>query len=114
MKEHIPFLRLTSKKELNEVEISHLPNKEFKVMIIKMLTKFRRRMEEHSENFNKELENIKRNQTELKNTITTLKNTVEGLNSRLDGVEEQINDWEDRAVKLTQTEEQKEKGILKS
>ena len=35
-----------------------LPDKEFKVMIIKMLTKLRR-MDEHSENFNKELENIK-------------------------------------------------------
>ena len=42
----------TWNKELSEVEISNLPNKEFKVMIIKMLNKLRRRMDEHSENSN--------------------------------------------------------------
>jgi len=40
------------------MKTGNLPDKEFKVMIIKMLTKLRR-MDEHSENFNKELENIK-------------------------------------------------------
>ena len=44
------------------MEISNLYNKEFKVMIIKMLSELRRRMDEHSEKFNKELENIKKNQ----------------------------------------------------
>ena len=41
------------------MEKSNLPNKEFKVMIIRMLKKLSRRMDEHSEKFNKELENIK-------------------------------------------------------
>ena len=54
----------TSEKELNEMEISHLPNKQFKVMILKMLTELRRRMDEHNKNFNKKLKNIKKNQTE--------------------------------------------------
>ena len=39
----------------------------------KMLNKIGRRMDEHRENFNKELENIKKNKTELKNTITEMK-----------------------------------------
>ena len=30
-------------RELNEVEISNLPNKEFKVMIVKMLNKLERK-----------------------------------------------------------------------
>ena len=51
------------------METSSLPDKEFKVIIIKMLSKLRRRMNEHGGDFNKELENIKKNQTELKNTI---------------------------------------------
>ena len=54
--------------------ISNVPNKEFNVMVIKMLTRLRRRIDEHSENFNKELENIKKNQSELKNTITEVRN----------------------------------------
>ena len=37
------------------MEISNLPDKEFKVMVIKMLTELGRRREEHSENFNKQI-----------------------------------------------------------
>ena len=40
-------------EELSEMEISHLLDKEFEVMIIKMLNKFRRRMDEHSERYKK-------------------------------------------------------------
>lgn len=45
------------------MEISDLLSKEFKVMVIKMLTKLRRRMNEDRENFNKEIENITNNQS---------------------------------------------------
>ena len=47
-------------EELSEVEISNLSSKEFKVMIVKMVNELRR-MDENSENFNKELEYIKKN-----------------------------------------------------
>ena len=76
----------TSEKELNKMEISNLPDIEFAVTVIKMLTKFRRGMDEHSEIFNKETENVRKYQTEV---ITELKNKMlEGFNSRLDEVEE--------------------------
>ena len=42
--------RQNLRKCTNEMEISSLPNKEFKVMIIKMLIELRRRMDRHSEN----------------------------------------------------------------
>ena len=38
-------------------------------------------MDEHGENFNKELENIKKDQLGLKNTINKMKNTLEGINT---------------------------------
>ena len=44
----------TPKEELSKLEIN-LSNEEFKVMIIKMLNELRKRMDEHSEKFNKEL-----------------------------------------------------------
>ena len=50
------------------MEISNLPNKEFKVMVIKMFNELRRTVDEHREN--KVLENTKKNQTELRVTIT--------------------------------------------
>ena len=48
----------TSEKAINEIRISDLSYKEFRIMVIKVLTKFLRRMDEHSENVNKEIENI--------------------------------------------------------
>lgn len=44
----------TSGEDINEMEGNNLPNKEFEVMVIKMLTVLRRKMDEHSEILNKE------------------------------------------------------------
>lgn len=52
-------------KDLNETKISNIPDKQFKVMTIKMLLELGRRMDEHNENFNKETENIRRYQTKV-------------------------------------------------
>ena len=59
-------------EELNEQEIINLPNKEFKVMIIKLFNELERRMDEHSEDFNKK--KVHKNKIELKKTITGIKN----------------------------------------
>jgi len=74
-------------EELSERKISNLSDKEFKVVIIKIL-KLRRSLYEHSE-FNKELENIKKepNRDEEHNN---LKNTLEE-NLKVDDTEKQIN-----------------------
>ena len=47
-----------SEKDLNSMEISNLPDKEHKVMVIKKVTRLRRRLNELNEDFNKETENI--------------------------------------------------------
>ena len=79
-----------------------------------MLTELKKRIQEHSENFNKELENIKKNQSELKNTITEMKNTLEGISSRITEKEEWRSDLEDRMVEFTATEQNKEKRIKRN
>lgn len=43
-----------SDKKPNEVEISNLPDKEVKAMIIKIVTELERRVDEYYENFSKE------------------------------------------------------------
>ena len=56
----------------SEVKISNLLDKDFKVVTVKLLEGFWRRLDKQSEKLeihNKELENIK-NQTEMQNTIT--------------------------------------------
>ena len=86
----------TSEKELNEMEVSNLPDEEFKVMVIKLLTELERRMNEHVRI------STLRNNRELNNTITELKKKIlDSFNSRLDEIEEWISDLEDRAVELT-------------
>lgn len=42
-------------KKINEMEISDVLEKELKLMLVKMLTKLIKRMEEHYENLNNEL-----------------------------------------------------------
>ena len=52
-----------SEKQLNEVETGNLPEKEFRIMIMKMIQDLRNRMdiqtEEIKEMFSKELEDLK-------------------------------------------------------
>ena len=82
-------------KQLNEVEIGNLPEKEFRIMIVKMIQDLGKRMEEKIEKMhevsnkdleelkNKHLEELKNKQTQMNNTITKMKNTLEGINSRI-------------------------------
>ena len=47
----------------------------------------------------------------MNNTITEMKTTLEGMNSRITESEERISDLEDRMVKFTAAEQNKEKGM---
>ena len=58
------------------MEISNLPNKEFQEMVLIMLTELGKRIEEHSENFNKDLKNIKKEPIKDKNIMTEIKTTL--------------------------------------
>jgi len=49
----------TTAKELNEMEISNMPDKESKVMVIKIFIGLVKKGEDVSETFNKEIGNIK-------------------------------------------------------
>lgn len=57
------------------MEISHLPDTEFKVMAVKILSKHGRRMDEHSEKFHKELDSVRKNQSELQAIVTEIRKT---------------------------------------
>ena len=100
----------TLEEELSEVETGNLPEKEFRVVIIKMIKELGRKMDAQSEKlevFNKELEYIKNNQTEMKKTRIEMKNTLEEINNRLNDREEQIRDPEYRVLEITDAEEKK-------
>ena len=69
-------------------EISKLPEKEFRIMIVKMIKNLENKMGKMQESINKDLEELKNKHTETNNTITEIKNTLEGINSRISEAEE--------------------------
>ena len=108
------------------MEIGNLPEKEFKIMIVKMIQDLGKRMEAKIEKMqemfnedleelkNKHLEELENKQTEMNNTITEMKNTLERINSRITEAEEQISDLEDRMVEFTAVEQNKEKRMKRN
>jgi len=86
-----------SEDSINKEEISNLPEREFIIMIVKMLQRLENRMDKMQEAFNtvnsitKDIEEIKNKQTEMNNTNTKIKNTLEGTNSRIIETEKQIS-----------------------
>jgi len=65
--------------QINEEEIGKLPEKEFRIMIVKMIKNLENRMEKMQELINKDLEELKNKHTETNNLITEIKNTLEGI-----------------------------------
>ena len=98
----------------NEEEIGSLPEKEFKIMIVKMIQNLGNRIDKMQETCNKDVEELKRNQAMMKNTINEIKNTLERINSRINEAEEWVSDLEDKIVEITTTEQNKKKNNEKN
>ena len=74
--------------QINEEETDKLPEKEFRIMIVKIVKNVENKMGKMQESINKELEELKNKHIETNNTITEIKNTLEGINSRISEAEE--------------------------
>ena len=109
---------ITPEKQLKEVQIGNLPEKEFRIMIVKMIQDLRKRkdakIKKMQEMINKDLEELKNKQTEMNNTITEMKTALEGINSRITEAEEWISDLEDRRMECTAVEQNKEKRMKRN
>ena len=84
--------------QINEDGLGNLHEKEFGVIIVKMIQNLGNTMEKIQEIFNKDLEELKSKQTVMNNTITEIKNTLEVINNRITEAEERISDLEDKIV----------------
>ena len=56
----------TQKKQLNVVEIGNLPEKEFRIMIVKMIQDLGKRMKKMQEMFTKDLENNRKKKKKIR------------------------------------------------
>ena len=59
----------TLEKQLHEVEMGNLPEKEFRIMIVKMIQNLGEIMEKMQEIFTKDIEKLKNKQEEMNNTL---------------------------------------------
>ena len=108
-----------------EEEIGSLPEKEFRIMIVKMIQNLEKKMElpinsletrteKIQEMFNKDLEEIQKNQYIMNNAINEIKNTLEGTNSRIMEAEDRISEVEDRIVEINESERKKENQVKRN
>ena len=95
--------------QTKEEKIGSLPEKEFRIMIVKMIQNLENKMElqinsletrieKVQEKFNKDLEEIKKSQSVMNNAITEIHSTLEGTNSRRTEAEDRISEVEDGMV----------------
>ena len=103
-----------TKVQINEEEIGKLPEKEFRIMIVKMIKNLENKIEKIQESINKDLEKLKNKHTETNNTITEIKNTPEGINSRISKAEKQTSELEDKTVKIISEDQNKVKRMKRT
>ena len=94
--------------QINEEEIGSLTEKEFRIMIVKMIQNLGNKMDKIQETFKKDLAELKSKQTFMNNTINEIENSLEGINSGITEAEEWKSDLEDRIVEITTAEKNKE------
>ena len=85
------------------MEISNLPDVEFKTLCIRMLKEL-----------SEDLSSTKKTQSVIKDILTEIKNNLQGNKSRMNEAENRINDLELKIVKNNQSEQQEEKRIKKN
>ena len=89
--------------QTKEEKIGNLPEKEFRIMIIKMIQNLENKIElqinsvetwiqKMKEMFDKDLEETKKSQLQMNNAINEIKNTLEGTNNRITEAEDRISE----------------------
>ena len=99
--------------QINEEEIGKLPEKEFRIMIVKMI----KNLEKNGENARinqKDLEELKNTHAETNNTITQVKNILEGLNSKISEAKERNSELEVKMVEITSEKQNKVKRMKRT
>jgi len=73
-----------TERDLSRKDIGNMPDREFKVMIIRIFTGLEKRVEDLRENLNTEIRN---NIAEMKGSINEMRNTLDEMNIRLEEAE---------------------------
>ena len=90
----------TTEKELGEIDLNNLPEKEFKITVITMLMDLQRKMQELTDKVGRE--------------TTEIKQSLEGLKSRMDEVQGAVNGIEIREQECREADTEKDKRISRN
>uniref|UniRef100_A0A8D1MX52 L1 transposable element RRM domain-containing protein n=1 Tax=Sus scrofa TaxID=9823 RepID=A0A8D1MX52_PIG len=106
----------TPENQLSDEEILSLQEKDFTLLMLKMMqdigNKLEVKMDNLQETLTKEIQDITLKQEEMQNTITEIKNSLEAANSRIQEEEERISKVEgNRLVEITDAEQKREKRL---
>ena len=108
----------TPENQLSDEEILSLQEKDFRLLMLKMMqdigNKLEAKMDNLQETLTKEIQDIKLKQEEMQNTITEIKNSLEAANSRIQEAEEGINEVEDRLVEIMDVEQKSKKRLKRN
>ena len=110
--------------QTKEEEIGSLPEREYRIMTVKVIQNVEKKMElqingletkieKMRETFNKDLKVIKKSQSIMNNAITEIKSTLERTN-RITEAEDRISEVKDRIVETNEAERKTEKRIKRS
>ena len=97
-----------------EEEIGKLPEKEFRIMVVKMIKNLESKMEKMQGSINKDLEELNNKQTETNSTVTETKKYSRRNNSRISEAEEWISELEDKMVEITSEGQNKVKRMKRT
>ena len=100
--------------QINEEETGKLPEKKFRIVIVKMIKNLESKIEKMQESINKDLEELKNKHAETNNPITDIKNTLGFCSSRISEPGERISELEDKMVEITSEEQNKVKGMKRT
>ena len=81
------------------MESSNLTDAEFKTLVVKMFNELMGRVDEFSENFNKEIKNTKMDMEIIKGDQSEMKNTLSEMRIILNGINKGINKVKKKKIK---------------
>ena len=90
--------------QTKEEEIGNLPDKEFRIIIVKMIQNLENKMELQINSLETRLE---KTQETFNKDLDEIKNTLEGTNSIIMEAEDRISEVGDKMVEINETEEKR-------
>ena len=108
------IVQTTPERGPAEIDLTSLPEKEFKIKIINMLTELQRNMQELRDEVRREITDVRREITDVQREITEKKQTLEEFINRMDEMQEAINVIETREQECIEADAERDKRISRN